>query len=41
MEEDTFVLLHHFRKKSQKTSRREIEKAKVGRKDYPERREEN
>ncbi|WP_367268507.1 type II toxin-antitoxin system RelE/ParE family toxin [Ruminococcus sp.] len=41
MEEDTFVLLHHFRKKSQKTPRREIEKAKVERKDYPERREEN
>lgn len=41
MEEDTFVLLHHFRKKSQKTPRREIEKAKVERKDYLERREEN
>ena len=41
MEEDTFVLLHHFRKKSQKTPRREIEKAKVERKDYLARREEN
>lgn len=41
MEEDTFVLLHHFRKKSQKTPRREIEKAKVERKNYLERREEN
>lgn len=31
---DTFVLLHHFRKKSQKTPRREIEKAKSERNDY-------
>lgn len=41
IEKDTFVLLHHFRKKSQKTPRREIEKAKAERKDYLERREEN
>lgn len=31
---DTFVLLHHFRKKTQKTPRREIEKAKAERKDW-------
>ena len=31
---DTFVLLHTFRKKSQKTPRREIEKAKSERDDY-------
>lgn len=31
---DTFVLLHHYRKKSQKTPRREIEKAKTERNDY-------
>ena len=31
---DTFVLLHHFRKKSQKTPRREIEQAKAERDDY-------
>ena len=30
----TFVLLHHFRKKSQKTPRREIEQAKAERDDY-------
>ena len=30
----TFVLLHHFRKKSQKAPRREIERAKVERDDY-------
>lgn len=29
-----FVLLHHFRKKSQKTPRRELEKAKAERDDY-------
>lgn len=33
-ENDTFVLLHHFRKKSQKTPKREIEKAKSERADY-------
>lgn len=33
-EDDTFVLLHHFRKKSQKTPKREIEKAKAERLDY-------
>ncbi|WP_299802130.1 type II toxin-antitoxin system RelE/ParE family toxin [uncultured Ruminococcus sp.] len=31
---DTFVLLHHFRKKTQKTPKREIEKAKSERDDY-------
>ncbi|MGN0586286.1 MAG: type II toxin-antitoxin system RelE/ParE family toxin [Oscillospiraceae bacterium] len=31
---NTFILLHHFRKKSQKTPRREIEKAKAKRDDY-------
>ncbi len=35
----TFVLLHHFRKKSQKTPRREIERAKVERDDYLSRKE--
>lgn len=33
-ENDTFVLLHHFRKKSQKTPRREIDRAKAERADY-------
>lgn len=33
-EKDTFVLLHHFRKKTQKTPRKEIEKAKFERSDY-------
>ena len=33
-----FVLLHHFRKKTQKTPRREIEKAKAERDDYLSRR---
>ena len=37
--EDTFVLLHQFRKKSQKTPRREIEKAKKERDDYLSRKE--
>ncbi len=32
--DDTFVLLHHFRKKSQKTPKREIERAKSERDDY-------
>ena len=40
-ENDTFVLLHHFRKKSQKTPRREIEKAKNERADYIARKEAN
>ena len=31
---DTFVLLHSFRKKTQKTPRREIDRAKAERKDY-------
>lgn len=38
-ENDTFVLLHQFRKKSQKTPRREIEKAKAERNDYLSRKE--
>ena len=33
-EKETFILLHHFRKKTQKTPRSEIEKAKSERKDY-------
>ena len=33
-QENTFVLLHQFRKKSQKTPKREIEKAKAERDDY-------
>lgn len=37
--DDTFVLLHHFHKKSQKTPRREIEKAKAERADYLSRKE--
>ena len=32
--DDTFILLHHFRKKTQKTPRREIEKAKTERDDW-------
>ncbi len=32
--EDTFVLLHHFKKKTQKTPHREIEKAKREIEDY-------
>lgn len=36
---DTYVLLHQFRKKSQKTPKREIEKAKAERNDYPRRKE--
>ncbi len=31
---DTFVLLHYFRKKTQKTPKREIEKAKRNRDDF-------
>lgn len=38
-ENDTFVLLHHFRKKSQKTPKREIKKAKNERADYIARKE--
>lgn len=41
VENDTFVLLHHFRKKSQKTPRREIDKAKSERDDYLARKEAN
>ena len=36
---DTYVLLHQFRKKSQKTPKREIEKAKIERNDYLRRKE--
>ena len=38
-ENDTFVLLDYFRKKSQKTPKREIEKAKNERADYVARKE--
>ena len=38
-ENDTFILLHQFRKKSQKTPKREIEKAKAERNDYLTRKE--
>ena len=38
-ENNTFVLLHQFRKKSQKTPKREIEKAKSERIDYFSRKE--
>ena len=34
--DNTFVLLHHFKKKTQKTPRREIEKAKREYKDFAE-----
>ena len=37
--EDTFVLLHHFRKKTQKTPMSELEKAKRERNDYITRKE--
>ena len=40
-ENNTFVLLHHFRKKSQKTPKREIEKAKSERIDYLSRKEDD
>jgi phage-related protein len=33
-ENDTFVLLHSFRKKSQKTPKRELDKARAERTDY-------
>ncbi len=39
VQENTFVLLHQFRKKSQKTPRREIEKAKRERDEYLHRKE--
>ena len=32
--DDTYVLLHQFRKKTQKTPRREIDKAKAERDDW-------
>ena len=37
--DNTFVLLHQFRKKSQKTLRKEIEKAKAERDDWLSRKE--
>lgn len=37
-EENTFIILHHFIKKTQKTPKREIEKAKRNLQDYLERR---
>lgn len=37
--DDTFVLLHQFRKKTQKTPKREIERAKAERDDYLSRKE--
>lgn len=37
--EDTYVLLHQFRKKTQKTPRREIERARSERADYLSRKE--
>lgn len=37
--DETYVLLHHFRKKTQKTPRREIEKAKAERDDWISRKE--
>lgn len=39
VQNNTFVLLHQFRKKSQKTPRREIDKAKRERNDYLSRKE--
>lgn len=36
---NNYILLHHFRKKSQKTPQLEIEKAKAERKDYLSRKE--
>ena len=38
-ENDTYVLLHHFRKKTKKTPHREIEKAKAERDDWKARKE--
>ena len=40
-QDNTFVLLHQFRKKAQKTPKREIEKAKRERDDYLFRKENN
>ena len=37
--DDMFVLLHHFRKKTDKTPKREIERAKAERDDYMRRHE--
>jgi phage-related protein len=35
--ENTFILLHHFLKKTRRTPRREIEQAKINKADYLER----
>lgn len=40
-ENDTFILLHHFRKRTQKTPKKEIEKAKQRRNSYLSRKEKN
>ncbi|MBO5336498.1 MAG: type II toxin-antitoxin system RelE/ParE family toxin [Lachnospiraceae bacterium] len=40
-DENNFILLHHFRKKTQKTPRREIAKAKAERDDYLSQKEKN
>jgi len=39
--DNTFILLHHFAKKTQKTPKREIEQAQRNLKDFLERAEEN
>lgn len=39
--DDTYILLHHFHKKTQKTPRREIDQAKKNLKDWLERSENN
>lgn len=38
-QDNRFILLHHFRKKSQKTPQREIDRAKAERADYLKRKE--
>ena len=40
-DENNFILLHHFRKKTQKTPRHEIAKAKAERDDYLSQKEKN
>jgi len=41
IDENNFILLHHFRKKTQKTPRHEIAKAKAERDDYLSQKEKN
>lgn len=41
IEKNKFILLHHFRKKSQKTPKSELERAKSERNDYIQRNGEN